>query len=195
MKYPDTLACIISPCIISFQIPKSGTAAWVSAFYLWPNTVCWWVATQIQSSIQVTFSCIARHCFLYTMPPFSTTRDLKSWKTIGFLKWRINTLTRSYRIAYPTIILWNKFIHRELPTGKGFADLVLIPRKDVKSPAIIVELKYNRDADSAIAQIHRRQYSAEVAPYADNLLLVGINYDREQKTHECKIELHSTMSS
>ena len=79
-------------------------------------------------------------------------------------------------------------IHRELPTGKGFADLVLIPRKNVESPAIIVELKYNRDADSAIDQIHRRQYPAKVAPYADNLLLVGINYDREQKTHECKIE-------
>ena len=79
-------------------------------------------------------------------------------------------------------------IHRELPTGKGFADLVLIPRKNVDSPAIIVELKYNRDADSAIDQIHRRQYPAKVAPYADNLLLVGINYDREQKTHECKIE-------
>ncbi len=79
-------------------------------------------------------------------------------------------------------------IHRELPTGKGFADLVLIPRKNVESPAIIVELKYNRDADSAIDQIHRRQYPAKVAPYSDNLLLVGINYDREQKTHECKIE-------
>ena len=79
-------------------------------------------------------------------------------------------------------------IHRELPTGKGFADLVLIPRKNVDSPAIIVELKYNRDADSAIDQIHRRQYPAKVAPYSDNLLLVGINYDREQKTHECKIE-------
>ena len=79
-------------------------------------------------------------------------------------------------------------IHRELPTGKGFADLVLIPRKNVNTPAIIVELKYNRDADSAIDQIHRRQYPAKVAPYSDNLLLVGINYDRKQKTHECKIE-------
>ena len=79
-------------------------------------------------------------------------------------------------------------IHRELPTGKGFADLVLIPRKNVNTPAIIVELKYNRDADSAINQIHRRQYPAKVTPYSDNLLLVGINYDREQKTHECKIE-------
>ena len=79
-------------------------------------------------------------------------------------------------------------IHRELPTGKGFADLVLIPRKNVDSPAIVLELKFNRDADSAIDQILRKQYPAKVAEYADNLLLVGINYDREKKTHECRIE-------
>ena len=78
--------------------------------------------------------------------------------------------------------------HRELPTGKGFADLVLIPRKNVTSPAIILELKYNRDADSAISQIHRKQYPVKVAEYANHLLLVGINYDRESKTHECLIE-------
>ena len=79
-------------------------------------------------------------------------------------------------------------IHRELPTGKGFADLVLIPRKNVDSPAIVLELKYNRDADSAIDQIRRRQYPARVAEHASDLLLVGINYDREKKTHECQIE-------
>ena len=80
-------------------------------------------------------------------------------------------------------------IHRELASGKGFADLVLIPRKNVDSPAIIIELKYNRDAEGAIAQIHRKQYPAKVAQYANNLLLVGINYDRQTKTHECKIEM------
>ena len=79
-------------------------------------------------------------------------------------------------------------IHRELPTGKGFADLVLIPRKNVESPAIILELKYNHDADSAITQIKRKQYPAKIVQHVDNLLLVGINYDPESKTHECLIE-------
>ena len=79
-------------------------------------------------------------------------------------------------------------VHRELASGKGFADLVLIPRKNVDSPAIVLELKYNIDADSAIDQIHRRQYPAKVAQYTGDLLLVGINYDRDKKTHECKIE-------
>ena len=78
-------------------------------------------------------------------------------------------------------------IHRELPTGKGFADLVLIPRKHVDSPAIVLELKFNHDADSAIDQILRKQYPAKVAEYTGNLLLVGINYDKKTKTHECKI--------
>ncbi len=82
----------------------------------------------------------------------------------------------------------NYVIHRELPTGKGFADIVLVPRKNVESPAIIIELKVDSDADTAIAQIHRKQYPAKVAEYADRLLLVGINYDRDTKQHTCRIE-------
>ena len=78
-------------------------------------------------------------------------------------------------------------MHRELPTGKGFADIVLIPRKNVESPAIVVELKYDKDADSAIDQILRKQYPEKVAQYADNLLLVGVSYDKKQKTHQCHI--------
>ena len=79
-------------------------------------------------------------------------------------------------------------MHRELPTGKGFADIVLIPRKNVESPAILLELKYNKDAISAIDQIHRKQYPATVAEHTGNLLLVGINYDKKEKTHHCRIE-------
>lgn len=98
-----------------------------------------------------------------------------------------NSLACVLTIAY--IFAQNDYIvHRELPTGKGFADLVFIPRKNVDSPAIVVELKCNRDADTAIEQIHRKQYPTKVAQYADNLLLVGINYDKETKTHSCKIE-------
>ncbi len=91
-------------------------------------------------------------------------------------------------------------VHRELPTGKGFADIVLIPRKNVDSPAIVIELKVDKSADAAIDQIKRRQYPAKVAEYAgcptaqetpgssNNLLLVGISYDRETKLHDCRIE-------
>jgi hypothetical protein len=79
-------------------------------------------------------------------------------------------------------------IHRELATGKGFADLVLIPRRNIDSPAIVLELKFDKDADSAIRQIHEKRYAGKLLEYTENVLLVGINYDKESKTHECKIE-------
>ena len=82
----------------------------------------------------------------------------------------------------------NYVFHREYASGKGFADLVLQPRKNVDSPAIIIELKYGHSADEAIAQIKQKDYSAKVAQYTDHLLLVGINYDRDTKQHTCKIE-------
>lgn len=79
-------------------------------------------------------------------------------------------------------------IHREQATGNGFADLVLIPRKNVDSPAIVIELKYDKTVDTAIEQIKRRQYPAKVVQYTDNLLLVGITYERDTKQHRCCIE-------
>ena len=82
----------------------------------------------------------------------------------------------------------NYIMHRELATGKGFADIVLIPRKNIDSPAIVLELKYNQDADTAIEQIKRKQYPAKIAEYTGDILLVGINYDRQQKSHTCRIE-------
>ena len=82
----------------------------------------------------------------------------------------------------------NYIIHRELATGKGFADIVLIPRKNVDSPAIVIELKVNKDADSAIEQIHRKEYPGKASEHANRLLLVGINYDRQTKQHTCVIE-------
>ncbi len=48
-------------------------------------------------------------------------------------------------------------------SGKGVADIVQIPRKNVESPAIVLELKYNKDADTAISQIKRKQYPAKIA--------------------------------
>ena len=83
-------------------------------------------------------------------------------------------------------------IHRELATGKGFADLVLIPRKNVDKPAIVIELKYDKAVDTAIDQMKRKQYPDKVAQCTDNLLLVGITYDRDTKQHQCRIERFDT---
>jgi len=80
-------------------------------------------------------------------------------------------------------------IVREFPSGKGFADLVFIPRKKFAGkPAMIVELKWDKSAQSGIDQIKERNYAGALKDYQGELLLVGINYDKSSKTHECLIE-------
>ena len=98
-----------------------------------------------------------------------------------------NSLACVLSIAY----IWAKneyVIHREYATGKGYADLVMIPRRNVSKPAIVIELKYNHSADTAISQIKQKNYPAKLADYTGEVLLVGINYDKESKQHTCKIE-------
>lgn len=53
---------------------------------------------------------------------------------------------------------------------------------------MIVELKYNKDADTAMNQIKERRYNGQLKEYFGNLIMVGINYDRETKKHSCVIE-------
>ena len=78
---------------------------------------------------------------------------------------------------------------RELPTGKGFSDLVFIPRKKYEDKsALLVELKWDKSALSAIDQIKAKNYISVLDEYLDNLLLVGINYDKKTKHHTCVIE-------
>ena len=77
---------------------------------------------------------------------------------------------------------------RELPTGKGFADIVLIPRRNVNQPAIVLELKYNHSAESGLAQIKRQQYADSLCDYVGEVVLVGICYDEKTKKHNCVIE-------
>ncbi|MGN0482334.1 MAG: AAA family ATPase [Lachnospiraceae bacterium] len=77
---------------------------------------------------------------------------------------------------------------RELPTGKGFADIVYLPKKHSDKPAMIIELKYDQSAEGAIDQIKEKKYVQSLKEYHGNLLLVGINYDKESKKHTCLIE-------
>jgi hypothetical protein len=77
---------------------------------------------------------------------------------------------------------------REFPTGKGFADIVLIPRPNCNKPAVVLELKYDQSADTAIAQIHDKRYAGMLKDFAGEVVLVGINYDKATKKHECRIE-------
>ena len=98
-----------------------------------------------------------------------------------------NSLACVLSVAY----IWarNEYvIHREYATGKGYADLVMIPRRNVAKPALVIELKFNHSADAAIDQIKRKEYPSKITEYTGDILLVGINYDKETKHHSCKIE-------
>ena len=78
-------------------------------------------------------------------------------------------------------------IIKELPTGKGYADIALIPYiPDI--PAIIIELKNDKTAETAINQIKDRHYDEVLQHYRGNMLFVGINYSPDTKKHQCKIE-------
>ena len=80
-------------------------------------------------------------------------------------------------------------IIRELPAGKGFADICFLPRKLYQDkPAAVIELKWDKSAKGAIDQIKNREYGDVLRDYQENLLLVGINYDKKTKVHECTIE-------
>ena len=100
---------------------------------------------------------------------------------------------------------------RNTTTGKGYADLVMIPRRNVSKPALVIELtnereesgacssypkregsrrsqlKFNQSTDTAIDQIKRKEYPSRISEYTGDILLVGINYDKETKQHTCKI--------
>ena len=79
-------------------------------------------------------------------------------------------------------------VHREYATGKGFADLVMLPRKNVSKPALVIELKKGQPAQTGIDQIKERRYPQKVAEYTGDILLVAISYDVETKQHTCHIE-------
>ena len=119
-----------------------------------------------------------------------------------------NSLSCVLTMAYFTAPAYYNVI-REMPTGcktsggrlfctdrsgteTGYADLVFIPRANAGyRPAMVIELKYNKDADTAINQIKEKRYQGALSGYSDRILLVGINYDAEggsKKHHTCVIE-------
>ena len=81
----------------------------------------------------------------------------------------------------------NYTLHREMPAGKGFAAIVLEPNRNCDLPALIVELKWGHSAEEAVEQIKRKDYLDCLKNYTGEVLLVGVNYDKE-KRHTCRIE-------
>ena len=95
-----------------------------------------------------------------------------------------NSLSCVLTMAYFTAPGYYNIV-REMPAMKDFADFVFIPRANAgKRPAMVVELKYNQSADSAITQIKEKRYHGVLEGYSDKILLVGINYDAEGKENK-----------
>lgn len=100
-----------------------------------------------------------------------------------------NSLGCAIGLAYYSARKDYKII-RELPTGRGFADVVFLPLPFSNKPALVVELKYDKSADTALKQIKDRGYTQALEGYAGEVLLVGVNYDKDDKNkpHSCTIE-------
>lgn len=104
-----------------------------------------------------------------------------------------SSLTSAVLMAYYSAKAYYVNPIMELPSGKGFADVVYLPKRDVNRPALIVELKWDKTASGAIRQIKDKGYASWIEGYTGGILLVGINYDKEEKVHECVIEKYIKM--
>ncbi len=110
-------------------------------------------------------------------------------ETASILKYNNeNSLTCTILMAYYSAKAYYMNPIMELPSGKGFADVVYLPKRGVDRPALVVELKWNKSAEGAIRQIKDKEYASWIEEYTGEILLVGINYDPEGKTHTCLIE-------
>ncbi|WP_195284994.1 AAA family ATPase [Blautia wexlerae] len=106
-----------------------------------------------------------------------------------------NSLSSVLAIAYLSSMEYYFKPVRELPTGRGFADFVFIPKPEYVSsyPALVVELKWNKNVKTALQQIKEKQYPDSVLDYTGDILLVGINYDKKTKEHQCLIEKYEKL--
>lgn len=101
-----------------------------------------------------------------------------------------NSLSSVLAIAYLSAIQYYFKPVREFPTGRGFADFVFLPKPEYihDYPALLVELKWNQNAQTAMKQIKEKRYPMSVEKYTGEILLVAINYDKKTKEHQCMIE-------
>ncbi len=101
-----------------------------------------------------------------------------------------NSLSSVLSLAYLGAMQYYFMPIREMPSGKGFADYVFLPKPENigEIPALVVELKWDKKAETALRQIKERKYVQAIERYTGDMLLVGISYDKKSKKHQCVIE-------
>ncbi len=79
---------------------------------------------------------------------------------------------------------------RELQSGKGSADLIYVPKRNINLPIMLIEFKYGQSAAEALNQIKEKEYFSryQSGDYPNDILLIGINYNPKTKEHQCLIE-------
>ena len=94
-----------------------------------------------------------------------------------------------YVIKFAYIAAKDQYLKvEELPSGRGIADVVFLPKKKSILPAMVVELKWDKTSKDALDQIKNKNYPAVLKDYGGEIVLVGINYDPRTKVHTCQIE-------
>lgn len=78
---------------------------------------------------------------------------------------------------------------QEIAGGRGYIDILFIPRPGQVVPPLLVELKWDNTADSAINQIANKDYPQVLEKFnlTGHLLAVGISYSIVAKSHCCRI--------
>jgi hypothetical protein len=100
-----------------------------------------------------------------------------------------SVISIAYYAAYEYYIVF-----RELASGKGYIDLLYLPKPVYFSkPALLVELKSDKTAKGAIEQIKEKNYTEKIQQYTGDIIMVGINYDKDTKTQSCAIEKFTKM--
>ena len=81
-------------------------------------------------------------------------------------------------------------VFRELQSGKGSADLIYVPKRNMHLPILLIEFKYGQSAEEAMNQIKEKEYFRRYidGDYPNDVLLIGINYNPKTKNHQCLIE-------
>lgn len=78
----------------------------------------------------------------------------------------------------------------EMEAGTGYADMILVPKASQLLPALILEFKWDRNPETAVAQIKKRRYADVLQKFrfSGAVHLIGISYDPQSKKHRCVIE-------
>lgn len=119
---------------------------------------------------------------------FHDTTDNKTYNSEAALSYAVKMAYYAAQKYYTMI--------QELDSGKGYVDIVYLPSpKHSDKPVLLIELKYDKTRQTAVDQIRLKKYPQMLEHYEGNILIVGINYDKdvsstsvEFKHHSCLIE-------